>query len=58
MARRKDADHGQMLYYADGYVTASFMYHLKGDEEAANAFFGENAEIIHNEKWQETANNQ
>jgi hypothetical protein len=21
LARRNDADHGQMLYYADGYVT-------------------------------------
>jgi len=52
MARRNDADHGQMLYYADGYVTAWFMYYLQGDE-GANAFFGENAEMAHNSLYQD-----
>lgn len=35
MARRKDADHSDMLYRADGYMTAWFMWQLRGDGEAA-----------------------
>lgn len=35
MARRIGADHGEMLYAADGYVTAWFMYHLQQDSHAA-----------------------
>ena len=46
IARRKDTDHGDMLPYADGYMTAWFMYHLQGDEEAGAAFLGDNAEIF------------
>ena len=53
IARRNDCDHGEMLYFADGYVTAWFMYYLHGDIEAGNAFFGEDAEILSNEKWQD-----
>ena len=30
MARRNDADHGEMLYYADGYTTAWFLWKLQG----------------------------
>ena len=45
IARRKDTDHGDMLPYADGYMTAWFMYHLQGDEEAGAVFFGDNAEM-------------
>ena len=52
MARRNDADHGQMLYYADGYVTAWFMYYLQG-ENSANAFFGDNAEMKSNSLYQD-----
>ena len=52
LARRNDADHGQMLYFADGYVTAWFMYYLQNDE-SANAFFGENAEMKNNELYQD-----
>lgn len=48
LARRNDCDHGEMLYYADGYVTAWFMYFLNGDTEAGKAFFVENAEINSN----------
>jgi hypothetical protein len=48
-----------MQYSADGYVTAWFMYWLKGDTEAGTAFFGENAEITANENWQDvTVNNK
>ena len=38
MARRTNADHGDMLYSADGYVTAWFMYYLQGDETAKEMF--------------------
>lgn len=53
LARRNDCGHGEMLYYADGYVTAWFMYYLKGDAEARKAFFGENAEINSNSLYQD-----
>lgn len=53
IARRTDADHGDMLYTADGYMTAWFMYWLKGDEAAGKAFFGENAELLSNPNWQD-----
>lgn len=57
LARRNDADHGEMLYYGDGYVTAWFMYYLQDDTEAGNAFFGNNAEIRSNTYWQDVAVN-
>jgi len=53
MARRINTPHGEMLYSVDGYMTAWFMYYLKGDTEAGKAFFGENAEILSNEIWQD-----
>lgn len=53
MARRKDADHGEMLYYADGYVTAWFMHYLAEDSEAGTAFFDDNAEILTNPLYQD-----
>lgn len=53
MAREVGKDHGDMLRYADGYMTAWFMYYLKGDTEAGKAFFGEDAEILSNENWQD-----
>ncbi|MGN0628797.1 MAG: alpha/beta hydrolase [Oscillospiraceae bacterium] len=58
MARRVNADHGDMLSYADGYMTAWFMYHLKGDEEAGRVFIGENAEILTNSNWQDVNKNR
>ena len=48
LALRNDADHGQMLYYADGYVTAWFMWLLQGDTEAAKAFTGDAPELLSN----------
>lgn len=54
LALRNDADHGQTSYYADGYVTAWFMYWLQGDEDAGNAIWGENAEIVTNPLYQNT----
>ncbi len=53
MARRNDADHGDMLCSADGYITAWFMWQLQCDEEAASAFDGDNAEILGNELYQD-----
>lgn len=53
MAREVGKDHGDMLRYADGYMTAWFMYWLKGDVEAGTAFFGEGAEILSNQNWQD-----
>lgn len=55
MALRKGTEHGPMLYSGDGYVTAWFMYRLQGDEYAGEAFIGEDAEILSNANWQDTA---
>ena len=52
-ARRRDTGHGQMLYSAAGYVTAWFMWQLRGDAEAGAAFHGEDAEIARNACWQD-----
>lgn len=56
-ALRPGMDHGRMLYSADGYVTAWFMWHLRGDQEAARAFVGENPEIQNNPLYQDVAVN-
>ena len=53
MARRKDTEHGYMLYSSDGYVTAWLMWQLQGYEEAAKAFVGDDAELLHNELYQD-----
>lgn len=49
MARRIDAEHGQMLYRADGYVTAWLMWQLQNDSYASKAFIGDNPELLNNE---------
>ena len=36
--RRTNTSYGEMLYSADGYVTAWFMYYLQNDIEAGEAF--------------------
>lgn len=53
LARRNNADHGELLYYADGYVTAWFMWLLQDDAEAAKAFAEGNAEILNNPYYQD-----
>ena len=53
MMRRTGADHGQMLYATDGYVTAWFMWQLQGDEEASKAFIGDSPEIMNNSLYQD-----
>ena len=53
MARRTGADHGDMLTFADGYMTAWFMWKLQGDTDAAGAFIGEQAELLANPLYQD-----
>lgn len=53
MARRTDTEHGYMLYSADGYVTAWFMWQLQNDTEAAKAFIGDMPELLDNELYQD-----
>lgn len=53
MVRRNDADHGDMLTFADGYMTAWFMWQLQNDEAAGSAFMGDGAEILHNRYYQD-----
>ena len=53
MMRRIGAEHGQMLYSADGYVTAWFMWQLQDNEEASKVFTGDNPEIMQNELYQD-----
>lgn len=47
MAIRRESDHGEMLYKADGYVTAWFLYWLQGDK-AAGAVFRKGGELARN----------
>ena len=53
MARRTGSGHGEMLYTADGYVTAWFRWHLQGDEEAGRAFAGDAPELLANPLYQD-----
>ena len=53
MARRLNTIHNEVLYTANGYVTAWFMWHLQEDEYAAGAFIGENPEIMNNSLYQD-----
>ena len=52
-ARRTDMTHDDMLYKAEGYVTAWFMWQLQNDSEAAKVFIGENAELLNNKLYQD-----
>ena len=56
-ARRTGADHAEMLPWPDGYMTAWFMYWLQGDRTAGRAFFGPEAEVLHNPLWQDIETN-
>ncbi len=53
IARKTGQGHGEMLYTADGYVTAWFMYYLQGDETAGQAFFGDMPELLYNPLYQD-----
>lgn len=55
MARRKNIDHGDMLIYADGYMTAWFRYTLMNDNDASKVFKGKLPELLQNsDNWQDT----
>lgn len=58
MMRRKDTDHGGMLYATDGYVTAWLMWQLQDDIYASHAFLDDNAEIYHNNLYQDVQMNK
>lgn len=53
LARRNDANHGDMLYFSDGYMTAWFMWQLQGDMDAAKAFIGVAPELLENPLYQD-----
>lgn len=57
-ARATGAEHEDMLARSDGYMTAWMLWQLCGDEEAAAVFVGENAEILHNNNWQDVEKNK
>lgn len=48
MARRKNTVHNEVLYSADGYVTAWFMWRLQGDQEASGLFIGASPDLLSN----------
>lgn len=53
VARRVNTAHNEVLYTANGYVTAWFMWHLQGDKYAAGAFSGKDPEIMKNSLYQD-----
>lgn len=56
--RADDVDHGNILYEANGYVIAWLDLYLKDVEANRTAFFGENAEIRSNERYQDFCSQQ
>lgn len=52
-ARAVFAEHEDMLVRSDPYMTFWFMYQLQNDHEAGKVFIGDNAEIVHNDNWQD-----
>ena len=52
-ARRTNMTHDDMLYKAEGYVTAWFMWQLQGDAEASKVFIGDNPELLNNNMYQD-----
>lgn len=57
LALRNDADHGESLYYMDGYVTAWFMRYLQDAPDASEAFTGDAPEIQRNPLYQDIESN-
>lgn len=57
IARKKDIDHGETYQSIDGYMTAWFMWHLQGDQDAGKAFKDSDAEILHNSLYQDVKSN-
>lgn len=48
MARKTDMEHQHMLYSANGYAIAWFMWQLQGNEEVSKAFVGNSPELLNN----------
>lgn len=53
MVRRKDTAHNEVLYAANGYVTAWFLWHLQDDAAAAECFTGTNPDLSSNPLYQD-----
>ena len=53
MFRRKNTPHNEMLYAANGYVTAWFMWHLQDDRAASALFTGEEPGVRSNPLYQD-----
>ena len=53
MARRIGSEHGDMLCGADAYVTAWFLWQMKGDGQAAAVFTGDAPELMSNPIYQD-----
>lgn len=53
MMRRKNTVHNEVLYSANGYVTAWFMWRLQSDGEVALAFSGFSPDILSNPLYQD-----
>lgn len=56
-ARVTGAEHEDIQTQTDGYMTAWMLYQLRGNQEAGAAFLGEDAELLHNENWQDVEKN-
>ena len=53
MGRLVGMEHGDVLKRGDAYTTAWMRYWLCGDTEAARCFIGDDAEMLHNNQWQD-----
>lgn len=53
MIRKTGYIHRQMIYQADGYVTAWFIWHLYDDKNASAAFIGSDPEVLSNKLYQD-----
>lgn len=53
MARRKSTAHNEVLYSANGYATAWFMWHLQGDTSASAVFSGACPDMFGNPLYQD-----
>ena len=56
MGRIKGVDHGDVLPRGEAYTTAWMLYWLCNDQEAAQCFVGDDAEMLHNSQWQDVKN--
>lgn len=57
-ARVTNAEHEDMIFRTDGYMTAWFLYNLKNDENTGRTLIGDNAEILNNSNWQDVVKNK